>query len=206
VPRTGRGVKTRDVLVDAAREVFWKMGYLDARVADIVEHAGVSHGSFYTYFDSKEDVLRALAADLHDATVQTAKGARTESGGDEVGAIEVANRRYLEFYVANRKEMRIIEEVASHNAEMRAARLGTRRSFTTRTAKSLRRMQAAGRCDPGLDADVAAQALVGMVSHYAYTMVSTGKRFDIDLAVSTLTTLWARGIGLEVPWAERLSG
>jgi len=201
VPRTGRGEKTRDVLLAAAQEVFWNKGYLDARVADIAEQAGVSHGSFYTYFDSKEAVLRALAADLHDATVETGRGTRALAEGDEVRAIELANRRYLEFYLANRKAMRLIEEVASHNAEMRTARLATRRSFATRSARSLRRMQAAGTCDPGLDPDIAADALVGMVSHFALHMVATNTPFDVDTAVATLTTIWARGIGLDVPWS-----
>jgi AcrR family transcriptional regulator len=200
VPRTGRGEKTRDVLVAAAREVFWTKGYLDARVADIVEQAGVSHGSFYTYFDSKEDVLRAIAADLHDATVETGRGTRSETRGDEVGAIELANRRYLEWYVTNREAMHLIEEVSSHNAEMREARWSTRRAFVARTARSLRRMQSTGTCDPGLDPDVAAEALVSMVSHYVFHMVGTRTPFDVDTAVGTLTTLWARGIGLDVPW------
>ncbi len=200
VPRTGRGEKTRDVLLAAAQEVFWNKGYLDARVADIAEQAGVSHGSFYTYFDSKEAVLRALAADLHEATVETGRGTRTLAEGDEVGAIELANRRYLEFYLRNRKSMRLIEEVASHNAEMRKARQATRRSFALRTARSLRRMQDAGTCDPGLDAGIAADALVGMVSTFALHMVATGTPFDLDTAVATLTTLWARGIGLDIPW------
>jgi AcrR family transcriptional regulator len=36
-------------------------GYHDARVDDIVEAAGVSHGTFYRYFESKDDFFRALA-------------------------------------------------------------------------------------------------------------------------------------------------
>ncbi len=206
VPRTGRGEKTRDVLLTAAQEVFWTKGYLDTRVADIVERAGVSHGSFYTYFDSKEAVLRALAADLHEATVETARGTRADAQGDEVRAIELANRRYLDFYATNRKAMRLMEEVATYNPDMRTARLRTRQQFVERTARSLRRMQAAGVCDPGIDVDTAAHALVGMVSNFAYHMVSTRTPFDIDTAAATLTTLWARGIGLAVPWSEAVGG
>jgi AcrR family transcriptional regulator len=201
-PRTGRGEKTRDVLLAAAQEVFWKKGYLDARVADIAEQAGVSHGSFYTYFDSKEAVLWAIAADLDEATYETGSRTREDARGDEVRAIELANRRYLEFYVANRKAMRLMEEVASHNPKMRKARHTTRARFVDRTRRSLKRLQAVGLCDPGLDIEIAAQALVSMVSHFAFHMVSTGKPFEIDTAAGTLTTLWARGIGLDVPWAN----
>jgi AcrR family transcriptional regulator len=205
VPRTGRGERTRDVLVAAAQEVFWRKGYLDSRVADIAEQAGVSHGSFYTYFDSKEAVLRALGADLHEASLETGNGTRAEAEGDEVRAIELANRRYLEFYVANRKAMRVMEEVATYNRDMRRARHSTRARFVDRTARSLRRMQAAGVCDPDLDVPTAAHALVTMVAYFAYDMVSTGSTFDMDTAVATLTTIWARGIGLDVPWRSGLA-
>lgn len=201
IPRSQRGKKTRDVLVAAAEEVFWKKGYVDARVADIVDEAGVSHGAFYTYFDSKEAVLWAIASDLDDATYEAGHGTLAESGGDEVRAIELANRRYLEFYLANRKALRLIEEVATSNAKMRQARRRTRERIVERTARSLKRMQADGVCDPGLDPELAAQALVSMVSHFAYYMVATDRPVDVAQAATTLTTLWARGIGLDIPWA-----
>jgi hypothetical protein len=35
-----------------------------------------------------------------------------------------------------------------------------------------------------------------MVSHFAYYMVASGTPLDVDTAVTTLTTLWARGLGL----------
>lgn len=197
VPRTGRGEQTRDELLAAAQEVFWEKGYIDTRVADIVEHAGVSHGSFYTYFDSKEAVLWAIAANLSEITVATARGVRLEVGGDEVRAIELANRRYLQMYLQNRKVMRLMEEVAAFNTEMRKARSATRDQFVARTTRSIKRMQAQGTADPGLDPATAAQALVSMVSHYAFHMVSTRTTFDVDVAVTTLTTIWARGLGLE---------
>jgi AcrR family transcriptional regulator len=197
VPRTGRGERTRDELMAAATEVFWDKGYVDTRVADIAERAGVSHGTFYTYFDSKEAVLWAIAADLNEAMSRTARGVRAEVGGDEVKAIELANRRYLQTYLDNRKVMRLMEEVASFNPEMRKARQRTRVRFVTQTTRSIERLQAAGRADPGLDATYAAHALVSMVSHFAYYMVATRTPLDVDTAVATLTTLWARGLGLD---------
>jgi AcrR family transcriptional regulator len=197
VPRTGRGERTRDELMDAATEVFWDKGYVDTRVADIAERAGVSHGTFYTYFDSKEAVLWAIAADLNEALSRTSRGVRAEVDGDEVRAIELANRRYLQTYLDNRKVMRLMEEVASFNPEMRKARQLSRVRFVTQTTRSIERMQAAGVADAELDATYAAHALVSMVSHFAYYMVATRTPLDVDTAVATLTTLWARGLGLD---------
>ena len=53
-------------LLAAAREVFERDGFLDARVTDISAAAGVAHGSFYTYFRSKTEVFRVLVAGTMD--------------------------------------------------------------------------------------------------------------------------------------------
>ena len=63
-PRSRKGVETRARLLAAAKEVFEQDGFLDARISDIAERAGLSHGSFYHYFESKEEVFREVAAEV----------------------------------------------------------------------------------------------------------------------------------------------
>jgi len=59
--------KTRkDELLDAAGQLFLKNGYRDTSVNSIVESIGVSKGTFYYYFDSKEDVLDGLVERLSE--------------------------------------------------------------------------------------------------------------------------------------------
>ena len=191
------------MLLEAAQQEFWDHGYLATRVADIAARAKVSHGTFYTYFEDKEAALWALAEALHGDVLDTGSGAATEASGDPFGTIELANRRYLEFYVANRKTMRIMEEASSVLPEMRLARRKTLMSFAERNARALRRLQRDGVADPGLDVEVAALALATMVGQYAYITVATTGTIDAERAARTLTTIWARGIGLDVPWGAR---
>ena len=61
-PRSPKGERTRARLIDAAREVFERDGFLTARIADIARTAGLSQGSFYHYFESKEQIFREVAA------------------------------------------------------------------------------------------------------------------------------------------------
>ncbi len=56
---TGR--ETRDRLLAAAVEALGVHGYQAARVDDVVELAGVSHGTFYLYFSNKEELFAELA-------------------------------------------------------------------------------------------------------------------------------------------------
>jgi AcrR family transcriptional regulator len=63
-PRTERGRRTLRLLLDAATGEFGERGYHEAAIARIAQRAGVAIGSFYTYFDSKEAVFRALVDDM----------------------------------------------------------------------------------------------------------------------------------------------
>ena len=64
IPRTERGRRTLRALLDAAADEFGEKGFHDAAIAKIAERAGTAIGSFYTYFDSKEAIFRALVQDM----------------------------------------------------------------------------------------------------------------------------------------------
>jgi AcrR family transcriptional regulator len=61
-----RGQRTLRKLLDAGITVFARRGYHAARVDDIVKAAKTSHGTFYLYFSSKEDLFQTLVADVAD--------------------------------------------------------------------------------------------------------------------------------------------
>lgn len=64
MPRTERGRRTLRALLDAAADEFGEKGFHDAAIAKIAERAGIAIGSFYTYFESKEAIFRALVQDM----------------------------------------------------------------------------------------------------------------------------------------------
>ena len=52
--------KRREEVIQVAAEVFARKGYRAANVTDIVQRAGIGRGTFYLYFDSKQDVFLEL--------------------------------------------------------------------------------------------------------------------------------------------------
>src|SRR5262245_40274244 len=60
-------------LLDAALNEFFEKGFAAARLEDIAARAGVSKGTIYLYFDSKEDVFEALVRAIPQANVETAR-------------------------------------------------------------------------------------------------------------------------------------
>lgn len=50
-----------DSIIDAAEEVFFRQGYAEAKMEDVAKKAGMSKGSLYFYFSSKEDLYMAIS-------------------------------------------------------------------------------------------------------------------------------------------------
>ena len=56
-------IRRREILV-VARELFVKKGYEQTSVNDILKIVDIAKGTFYYYFDSKEQVLEAIILDI----------------------------------------------------------------------------------------------------------------------------------------------
>ncbi len=69
-PKTKRGRETRDKLLEAAENEFGERGFHEAAISGITQRAGVALGTFYVYFDSKEEIFRALVSHMGHLTRQ----------------------------------------------------------------------------------------------------------------------------------------
>ena len=58
--RQEAALETRQKLIDAARVLILESGFNNFNVSDITEKAGVAKGSFYTYFEHKEEIIDAV--------------------------------------------------------------------------------------------------------------------------------------------------
>ena len=204
---TAKGLRTRNELVAAARRVFERDGYSGTRVADIAAEAGVAHGSFYTYFASKRDVFLAVMRDVGERFREAVAVSPGEPRADAFQTLDRANRRYLAAYRANSVIWALAEHVATIDPEIHRIRLRGRREHVDRVAKTIRRWQERGLADPGIDPETTAGALVSMLSNFAYWWLAGGDSYDPEAAAATLTTIWARAVGLRnTPGGERLVG
>ncbi|MDY7104914.1 MAG: TetR/AcrR family transcriptional regulator [Actinomycetota bacterium] len=196
---TARGQRTRRQVIDAARTVFERDGYVNARIADIVAEAGVARGSFYTYFPSKLAVFRVVAQEVDDAIGEALTVRSDEPRLDVVANLDRAHRRYLEVYKAHAAIYGLIEQVATIDEAVHERRLASRRRHVGRVTATITRWQERGLADADLDAATAAGALVSMVSNFCYWwLVGRDDAYDPEQAAVTLTELWVRALDLRV--------
>ena len=180
----------------AVRRVFERDGYLDTRVADIAAEADLAHGSFYTYFSSKQSVFLAIVREIGRQIREAVAPSPADGDLDTYEALDRSNRRYLDAYRANSVIWALVEQVATIDPEIHRIRLLGRRQHVDRVAKTIRRWQERGLADPSVDPHTTAGALVCMLSNFAYWWLAGGDTYQDDAAARTLTEIWARAVGL----------
>ncbi|MDQ3471651.1 MAG: TetR/AcrR family transcriptional regulator, partial [Pseudomonadota bacterium] len=108
-PRTARGERTLRRILDAALEEFGERGFSEGSIVGITQRASVALGTFYTYFDSKEAVFKALVSDM-SAQVRDAVAPALATATDALDAEEKALASYLAFAGTQKQVYRIIDE------------------------------------------------------------------------------------------------
>lgn len=195
-PRSKRGIRTRSALVAAAREVFERDGYLDARISDISKAAGVASGSFYTYFDSKDEIFAAVVEQVREEMLHPHVRQRTGID-DPRELIAAANREYLLSYRRNARLMALLEQVSQIDEKFQTMRYERAMAFGERNTAMIRELQERGEVDPELDPWVTALALSNMVSRMAYTVFVQREKITFEQLVDTLNRLWWNALRLD---------
>ncbi len=191
---TARGARTRAALLQAGREAFEELGFADARVDHVAQRAGVSHGTFYTYFESKEQLLREVVQAVVEDLFTSSRVGPLVPEDAAYARIEAANRLYLRAVTRNARILRVLDGVADSREDVRRLRRELREVFVARIAEGLTRLQEQGLADRSLPVRPTSSALGAMVESFAHLWQDDG--LDEDGAVEVLTRLWAGAIGL----------
>ena len=199
-PRSRKGVQTRARLLDAAKEIFEENGFLEARISDIAERAGLSHGAFYHYFDSKEQVFREIAEMLDDQLAEPMESVifAPGSSADPRERLQTALRQHLERYRDEARIMGVIEQVARYDDHVAAVRSSRNKLHREQMEASVRGMQRRGIADPTLDPKIAAAALGSMVERFAEMALAQGQLdAKVDDAADTLARLFVNALQMK---------
>src|ERR1700710_2692019 len=96
IPNTTKE-ETHERIVDAAARALRRHGYEGVGVADVMKEAGLTHGGFYSHFESREAMLaEALVRAGRDSSVNMSEGirARVARGNSPL-------RSFIEVYLSD---------------------------------------------------------------------------------------------------------
>ncbi len=199
-PRSRKGVETRARLVSAAKEIFERDGFLDARISDIAERAGLSHGSFYHYFESKEEVFREVALEVDERLTAPMQHVIFDRSfpASAYERLHTAIRMHLEIYREESRIMGVIEQVSRIDPEVSAARYERHLASNEDVTKAIEALQRQGLADPRIDPAIAAAALGSMTYRFPEMWLVQGLLdTDFDTAVDQMTLLFVNALGLD---------
>lgn len=108
-PKTARGRRTWQKLLDAAEKEFGEKGFHDAAITRITEAAGVAMGTFYVHFPSKEAIFRALVDHMGYLT-RSFIGERVADAPNRLAAERRGIEAFIEFVRTHRDLYRIVNE------------------------------------------------------------------------------------------------
>ncbi len=184
-----RGQQTLRRLLDAGGTVFADRGFHAARVDDIVKAARTSHGTFYLYFASKEDLFRALAEDVATAMATLARDLPPLTP-DEAGYAALVEwlRRFTDLYEREAALLRVWTEAEIVDSELGQVGGDLVAQFARELATRLRTAA------PDLDPRVAALAIVAMIERATYYLHARQIRVDRDELVATLAAVTHAGL------------
>jgi AcrR family transcriptional regulator len=194
VKRQARAERTRAALLRGAREVFEERGFLDAKISEICDRAGVAYGSFYTHFADKDAVFAELIDEMLRGLLTVMRAEALNGDGPEA-RIARANRAYLRAYKKSARLMAVFEQVATFSPAMRETYLRAWGVFYDRQERAIRSWQKAGLVPADIDPRTAAVALATMIGRTAYTWFVLGRPHE-DGDVEQLTRLYCRAIGI----------
>ena len=202
-----RPAERRTELLDAAEHLFAERGLGATTVADITGAAGVSKGSFYGYFASRDELLEALNARLGDElfavlddvlTALVGDAATAIADGDEVhfdatrlgGLLELAVDRMVRTLLGRRD----LIEVWSREPAVVGASVQWLTQFIDRLAPWI------GAEDAGLIACIDPTTTALLVVHGIFGVVLRaillGEDIDADALVASAQELATRAFGL----------
>jgi AcrR family transcriptional regulator len=196
-PATRKGRETDEAFREAAKVVFARDGYLNARIVDIAAEAGKSVASFYNYYDTKAELLAAFAGEFHAEASELALQA-FRAGLTEQEALREAVAGFYRTYAKRRGEVIGVFQAAMCDAVFLDRWLDIRAEAIGLIARQIRHAQAEGFC-PGADPVLTASALSAMLEHFCYIWMGQGGEraeveFDDERAIDTLATIWVRTV------------
>ena len=155
--RTGRPkASSREILAEAACELFLEQGFEATSIADITSRAGVSRSSFFNYFASKSDILWAS---LDERITALESGLAAAEGADAVADVHTGTAAITSDFAPDSLALALRNSTAMGLDGELERESSVRRSRIARAVADRLRRGGADR----LDAEVAAAAWAAAV-------------------------------------------
>ena len=180
----------REAILEATARLLAERSFTDLAVSDILESAGVSRGTFYFYFDSKQAVLAEL---VRRAVTRGHAAAEPwlSDPADPVEALRAGITAGAKLWQASAPVLRAIVENWGADPRLSALWLEQMQTFTDATIAQINADPRARRSLAGQDIPAVASALTWLGERLYYLAAAGTPPFNNqDTLVETLLSIW----------------
>ncbi len=186
----------RDLIVEAAVDVFARKGFHQARVSDIARKAGVADGTIYLYFKNKEDLLLSIFEEKMDVLLDGMHAA-LDGVTDPVERVRVFARHHFMQVRENRAAAEVLQvELRLSNKFLKEYRPEKLWAYLNLFSTIVREGQASGLFRAEVDPFIAMWGFFGGLDEIAmqWVLARNQERIQLEEAADQVAEIFIRGM------------
>ena len=182
----------REMIMEAAEDLFSRHGYHNTQVMDIVRTVGMSAGTFYNYFKDKRDLFGQITnknlEELRFRIKKLREPVNIWDHGDRVDKLNQSYGAYFDYITSHRQQfLMVLRGSFGVDEEMDGTIWKHYSDIANDLAEDIKNWLDIGIIE-GVDPITMAYAVVGMTMHLGHSLLME-ERFTREEAIETLTAM-----------------
>jgi AcrR family transcriptional regulator len=187
----------REAILEAAKSLFSRVGFADATMSALADEAGVSVGTLYNYFESRDEVIQRLIEHEAEQLIQYAKA--LDPGSDPLERLRQMLRNELRYVeeqgalMAMAIRAGVVHPDRSASADPETAEQVSRKRILALHQELLAEAATQGQIRSELSPELLAPALDGMLSAFVHNWLASDRTTDLASQCDFVFDLFLRG-------------
>ncbi|MED3624705.1 TetR/AcrR family transcriptional regulator [Neobacillus thermocopriae] len=192
-----RSIKTRQKLLEAAKEVFLEEGFQKATISQMIKKAEVGYGTAYVHFEGKEDILIVLMEDVMGKFYEIAEISFYPKSKEEAeNIIHKQAYSFLKMAETERRMLQIFEQAIGISSAVSEKWKSIREKFIQRISKDISYAQENGLARKELNHELVARGWFFTNEMYLWDIVRNERQESVEEIAKTITAVYTRGLYL----------
>ncbi|MGG3468682.1 TetR/AcrR family transcriptional regulator [Neobacillus pocheonensis] len=192
-----RSLKTREKLLESAKEVFLEEGFQKATISQMIKKANIGYGTAYVHFEGKEEILIVLMEKVMEKFYEIAEISflpKTKKDAEQI--ILKQATAFLKMAETERNMMQVFEQAIGISSSISNKWKAIREKFIQRISEDIAYAQKAGLARPELNHKLAARGWFFTNEMYLWEIVRNEHHDSVDDITNTITAVYTRGLYL----------
>ncbi|MDQ6600529.1 TetR/AcrR family transcriptional regulator [Bacillus salipaludis] len=190
-----RSIKTKQKLLEAAKEVFLEEGFQKATISQMIKKAGIGYGTAYVHFEGKEEILMILMDDVMEKFYDIAEVSFLPKTKEEARQIILSQATaFLKMAETERSMMQLFEQAIGISPSISTKWKEIREKFIQRISKDIAFAQERGLARTELNHGLVARGWFFTNEMYLWEIVRNEHLGTVEEIAGTMTAVYANGL------------